>query len=115
HSRLKGRGRQVVSQLPGWGLAMQGKAGWRPDPYNGVATLRAGQRVAIPTVPLLMPGTRSGVLVGTVGSPTRSAAVPVAVFDASGRLLARFRPPAQQPFRLRLSPGRYLLLADNES
>jgi hypothetical protein len=114
HSRLEGRGQQVVSQLPGWGLAMQGRGGRRTGPYTGVATLRAGKRIAIPTVPALRPGARSGVLVGTVGSFARSAAIPVAVFDASGRLLARFRSPAQGPFRLRLSPGRYLLLADND-
>jgi hypothetical protein len=43
-----------------------------------------------------------------------SGASPVVLFDARGRLLARFRVPVGHSFRLRLSPGRYLLLADNE-
>jgi hypothetical protein len=114
HARLAGRGRQVVAQIPGWGLTDRGTGNDRPDPYTGVAKLRAGQRIAIPTTPTLRPGASSGLLIGTLGSPTPSAG-PVAVFDASGRLLARFRTPARRPFRLRLAPGRYLLLADNET
>jgi hypothetical protein len=106
HARLTGAGREVVSQFPGWGLVNQ-RTG-RPDPYDGVAMLRAGHRVAIPTRPALRPGTRSGVLLATGASP-------VVLFDARGRLLARFRVSSGQSVRLRLAPGRYLLIADDEA
>jgi hypothetical protein len=106
-ARLAGHGRQVVSQVPGWGLVDSTD---RPDPFDGTATVRAGRRIAIPTTPALAPGAPSGVLKGTV-SEGKPSAVPVALFDASGRLLARFR----APFRLKLAPGRYLLLADTGS
>jgi hypothetical protein len=80
----------------------------RPDPYDGVAKLQAGRRITIPTRPALKPTTRSGTLVVT-------GANPAALFDVQGRLLARFHVPAGHSSRLRLAPGRYLLVADGET
>jgi hypothetical protein len=117
HADLTGKGRQVVAQAPGWGLidprARSQTGSVRPDPFDGVASLQAGSHIAIPTAPLLKLGTPSGLLIGTV-SPDTARIEPIALFDARGRLLARLRVPGRHPFRLRLAPGTYSLLADSE-
>ncbi len=47
-------------------------------------------------------------------SLTGGVAGVIALFDARGKLLARFAVRAKHYFRLRLTPGRYVLLADSE-
>jgi hypothetical protein len=113
HARLMGTGREVVAQLPGWGLtSSSGRSGI--DSYDDVATVTAGDQVAIPTTPALKPGARTGLAIGTL-SPRTPGAEPVAVFDSSGRLLARRSVPGEHRFRLTLPAGRYLLLEDTQT
>jgi hypothetical protein len=75
--------------------------------------LTAGDQISIPTKPPLKPGAPTGLLVGTLTGDYRSAKNPVVLFNGHGRLLATFKVPSVPPFRLRLSPGRYLLLPDD--
>jgi hypothetical protein len=118
HARLRGQGREIVSQLPGWGLT--GRNG-QPHPYSGVTDLVAGRTIVYPTKPVLRAGQRSGTVVGAIrfeGGPfvrhRPAIAGTVVVFDARGGLVARFRVGGAHDFRLRLAPGRYYLLDDIE-
>ncbi len=121
HARLKGHGRQVVSQLPGWHLARGG----RPKPDPGVAQLGLGGRIVFPAKPAIPAGARTGTLIGAIRfdggppSPPGHARPPasgvVVLFDQRGKLLARFGVKEGHHFRLRLVPGRYLLIDDLDS
>ena len=124
HSRLSGRGREIVAQVPGWGLVGQDRS--KPDPYSGIAMLRAGERIRIPTRPATKPGSATGTITGAIrfeGGPSPTQQSPskgglsgvVDLFNAQGRLLARFRVRAKHAFHLRLTPGHYLLKEDSET
>lgn len=120
HWRVTGSGREVVGQVPGWGLV--GRNREHPHPYSGVTKLVTGTRIRIPTKPFVPPGSSTGIISGAVrveggpppGPHPRPIAGVVAVFNGRGRLLARFAATAGHDFRLRVAPGRYLLLADSE-
>jgi hypothetical protein len=120
HAQLAGRGRQVVAQIPGWGLVAPN--GIRPDPYRASVTLVAGRDLAEPSPPTPIPGTPSGVLAGAlrfVGGPCGWCTNPpsagvVNVFNAHGALIARPRMRAGQYVRLALAPGLYLLNTDQD-
>lgn len=119
HARLTGKGREIVTQTPGWGLV--GTDSTRPEPYTGVTKLIAGSRIKIPTRPRIPVGTPTGVLSGAIrfeGGPALIHRPPiagiVALFNAKGRLIARFHVSAGKLFRLQVTPGRYLVLADSE-
>jgi hypothetical protein len=110
-SQLIGHGKQVISQLPGWGLSDRSGQGPLALPKQG-ALLTAGDRLAIPTRPAITPGSPTGTVVATGKRGSGAGPKPVAVFDSSGRLLARISLPGQRPLRVELMPGRYLLLPD---
>lgn len=119
HWRLGGRGTQIVAQLPGWGLV--GKNRGKPNPYDGVTRLTAGAHIKIPAAPAVPHGARTGTIRGAVrfegGAPNphpRPIAGVVDLFNARGRLLAIFSVRARHYFRLRVVPGRYLLLDDGD-
>jgi hypothetical protein len=119
HSRTTGRGRQIVGQLPGWGLV--GKDRGRPNPYDGVTKLTAGSHIKIPSAPVIPPGARTGILKGAVrfeGGPPAPHRPPIGgvvdLFDSRGKLLAIFSVRNHHYFRLRVLPGRYLLLDDTD-
>lgn len=119
HAHLTGKGREIVTQIPGWGLVGTNRT--RPEPYTGVTELIAGSRIEIPTRPRIPPGTPTGVLIGAIrfeGGPALIHRPPiagtVALFNANGRLVARFHAPAGKLFRLQLTPGRYMVLTDSE-
>ena len=121
HARLVGNGRQVVSQLPGWHLARGG----RPSPYPGVTKLVLGQRIDLPAKSAVPKGAHTGTLIGAIrfdggpapppGHPRPPGAGIVVLFDARGKLLARFAVKASHHFRVQLVPGRYLLIDDLDS
>lgn len=121
HARVTGHGRQVVSQLPGWHLTRGG----RPSPYPGVTKLVLGQRIEFPAKPAVSMGAHTGALIGAIrfdggpppvpGHPRPPASGVVVLFDARGKLLARFQVKEGQHFRLQLVPGRYLLIDDLDS
>ena len=119
-AQLSGTGPEIVAQVPGWGLF--GPRRLSPVRYPGVTKLVAGNRIEIPTKPALPPdaGAPSGILSGAIrfeggpGGYRRPVAGVVALFDARGKILARFAVRARNYFHLRLTPGRYVLLADNE-
>lgn len=116
-SKLFGKGGEVVAQLPGWGMA--GKGTNQPDPYSGVTKLRAGSRIEIPIKPRVRPGAPTGLLIGAIrgesyGSGPAPISGTVALFGASGRLLARFYVRPGHRFRIHLAAGHYQLLADSE-
>lgn len=119
HAHLAGHGRQVVSQVPGWYLV----GGGSPKPDRRVTRLRVGSRVVFPTKPAVPNGAHTGTLVGAIGfdggpppapgyPPRRPEPGIVVLFDTRGELLARFHVKAGHRFRLRLVPGRYLLIDD---
>jgi hypothetical protein len=119
HAQLTGNGREIVTQIPGWGLV--GTDRTRPKPYNGVTELVAGSRIEIPSRPRVPAGTPTGALTGAIrleGGPALIHRPPiagaVALFNAAGGIVARFHVSAGQRFRLQVAPGRYLLLADSE-
>jgi hypothetical protein len=118
-SKWTGQGRQIIAQIPGWGLVGKGRS--RPDPYRGITTLVAGSRIEIPTTPHVGVDRPAGLLAGAIrfeGGPGGNRRPPiagtVAVFDASGSLLARLDVAPGHSFRWRVAAGRYLLLADSE-
>lgn len=119
HAQLTGKGREIVTQIPGWGLV--GTDRTRPEPYTGVTKLIAGSRIEIPARPRISAGTPTGRLIGAIrfeGGPALIHRPPiagtVALFNATGRLIARFHVRAGKPFHIQVIPGRYLLLADSE-
>jgi hypothetical protein len=119
HAHLTGKGPEIVTQIPGWGLV--GTDRTRPEPYTGVTKLIAGSRIKIPTRPRIAAGTPTGGLTGAIRFEGGAALIhrppiagTVALFNATGRLIARFHVSAGKLFRLQVTPGRYLLLADSE-
>lgn len=119
HAHLVGHGRQAVSQVPGWDLVGQA----RPEPYRRVTQLLLGRRIVFPVRPAVPKGAHTGTLLGAIrfgGGPRPLSGHPsappaagiVVVFDTHGRPIARFHVKAGHYFRLRLVPGRYLLIDD---
>lgn len=118
-ARISGRGREVVAQIPGWGLVAPD--GVRPDPFPGRVILSSGGRIMPPSPPQLPPGVPTGVLAGGLvfsGGPAvfghQRPFEPgvVNVFDDAGRLLAQPHTRAGHRFHLTVQPGRYLLNTD---
>jgi hypothetical protein len=89
-----------------------------------VAQLLLGQRIVFPANPPVPRGAHTGTLVGAIrfeggpvpppGHPRRPVSGTVVLFDTLGKLLARFTVKTGHYFRLRLTPGRYLLIDDLE-
>jgi hypothetical protein len=115
HARIDGHGQQVVAQIPGWDLIDPPRSAPLGVSPGHPAALIAGDRVSIPTSPPLTPGAPTGRLIGKLSGLYTHNPQPIVVFDRRGRLLARMSVPGQGPFGLKLNPGRYFLLKDNEA